>query len=139
MLDYMTFRVSNLERSRAFYTAALATLGYTESTAFEFDGQKMVGLGFKADGVTKMDTWLVQGPSPHGGPAITTGCHLCWRAANRAEVDAFYVAAMAAGGKDNGPPGLREHYHPNYYGAFVIDPDGNNVEAVCHLPIVKQG
>jgi predicted lactoylglutathione lyase len=62
------------------------------------------------------------------------GCHLCWRAASRAEVDAFYAAAIAAGGRDNGAPGLRPHYHSNYYGAFVIDPEGNNIEAVCHRP-----
>ena len=71
---------------------------------------------------------------PDGGPPATTGCHLAWRAQNRAQVDAFYAAALAAGGKDNGAPGLRPDYHPNYYGAFVIDPEGNNVEAVCHLP-----
>ena len=78
--------------------------------------------------------WVIDGPSPHGGPPATTGCHLAWRAATRAQVDAFYAAAIAAGGKDNGAPGLRPDYHPHYYGAFVIDPEGNNVEAVCHLP-----
>jgi len=78
--------------------------------------------------------WFIDGPSPYGGPAVTSGCHLAWRASSRAQVDAFYQAAMAAGGKDNGAPGLRTDYHPNYYGAFVIDPEGNNIEAVCHLP-----
>ena len=64
----------------------------------------------------------------------TTGCHLAWRAQTRAQVDAFHRAAIEAGGRDNGAPGLRPDYHPNYYGAFVIDPEGNNIEAVCHLP-----
>ena len=82
----------------------------------------------------KADVWFIDGPSPYGGPAATSGCHLAWRAQSRAQVDAFYKAAMAAGGKDNGAPGLRPDYHPHYYGAFVIDPEGNNIEAVCHLP-----
>jgi catechol 2,3-dioxygenase-like lactoylglutathione lyase family enzyme len=76
----------------------------------------------------------MQGPSQHGGPDITRGCHLCWAAPDRAAVDAFHAAALAAGGTDNGAPGLRPHYHAHYYGAFVLDPDGNNVEAVCHAP-----
>ena len=65
---------------------------------------------------------------PYGGHAVTTGCHLCWSAPNRAAVDSFHQAAIAQGGRNNGAPGLRPEYHPNYYGAFVIDPDGNNVE-----------
>jgi catechol 2,3-dioxygenase-like lactoylglutathione lyase family enzyme len=132
VLDHMTFRVSNLDRTVAFYASALAALGYTERVNFEFDDQKMAGFGTKQGGHAKMDTWFVEGPSPHGGPAVTTGCHLCWSASSRAQVDAFYAALMEQGAKDNGAPGLREHYHPNYYGAFVIDPDGNNVEAACH-------
>ncbi len=130
MLDHMTFRVANLERSVTFYAAALAPLGYTLGPAFEHEGQRMQG--FSQNG--QLDTWLIQGPSPFGGAPTTTACHLAWRAANRAEVDAFYAAAIQAGGRDNGAPGLRPHYHPNYYGAFVIDPDGNNIEAVCHEP-----
>jgi catechol 2,3-dioxygenase-like lactoylglutathione lyase family enzyme len=93
-------------------------------------------LGYSADG--KFDTWFIAGPSPWGGPPATTGAHLCWRAKSRAEVDAFHAAALAVmpvtGGRDNGAPGLRLHYHAHYYGAFVIDPDGNNIEAVCHEP-----
>ena len=73
-------------------------------------------------------------PSKTPTATATFGCHLAWRAKNRAQVDAFYKAAIAAGGKDNGAPGLRPDYHANYYGAFVIDPEGNNIEAVCHLP-----
>ncbi|WP_298013898.1 VOC family protein [uncultured Aquabacterium sp.] len=136
MLDHMTFRVVDIARAKAFYSAALAPLGY--SICFEGNyGANMFGLAYpdssEPDG-KKADVWLIDGPSPYGGTAATTGCHLAWRAKNRAQVDAFYAAAIAAGGKDNGAPGLRPDYHANYYGAFVIDPEGNNIEAVCHLP-----
>jgi catechol 2,3-dioxygenase-like lactoylglutathione lyase family enzyme len=131
MIDHMTFRVKDLAKSRAFYQAALAPLGYTELVEFAFGDQKMIGLGTKGAEHTKFDTWLIQGPSAYNEP-VTRGCHLAWGAPNRAAVDAFYQAALAHGGTDNGPAGLRPHYHPNYYGAFVIDPDGNNIEAVCH-------
>ncbi|UCU99671.1 VOC family protein [Acidovorax radicis] len=136
MLDHMTFRVTDIARTKAFYTAALAPLGY--SLCFEGNyGSNMLGFAYPApsepDG-KKADVWFIDGPSPYGGPAVTTGCHLAWRAATRAQVDAFYRAAIEAGGKDNGAPGLRPDYHPHYYGAFVIDPEGNNIEAVCHLP-----
>lgn len=132
----MTFRVADMARSKAFYRAALAPLGYRLCFEERFDGVDIAGLGFadpaQPDGL-KIDTWLVDGPSPHGAPP-TTGCHLCWRAPDRAAVDAFHAAALAAGGIDNGAPGLRPHYHAHYYGAFVLDPDGNNIEAVCHAP-----
>jgi catechol 2,3-dioxygenase-like lactoylglutathione lyase family enzyme len=131
MIDHMTFRVASLAATEAIYTPALAALGYTLAHRFGFDGQQMIGY---ADAAGKVDTWFVQGPSPHGGPPVSAGAHLCWAASSRATVDAFYAAAIAAGAKDNGPPGLREHYHPTYYGAFVIDADGNNIEAVCHTP-----
>lgn len=135
MIDHMTFRVSDMPRSRAFYTAALAPLGYAPCFEERFDDTLIVGLGHPdpaAPGGTKIDTWLMQGPSLHGGPSVTRGCHLCWTAPDRAAVDAFHAAALAAGGTDNGAPGLRPHYHAQYYGAFVLDPGGNNVEAVCH-------
>ncbi len=130
MLDHMTFRVADLLRTRQFYAAALAPLGYTLKTEFAHDGQSMVGFGQAGS----IDTWFIQGPSTWNGPTVTSGCHLAWKATDRAAVDAFHAAAIAAGGRDNGAPGLRPHYHANYYGAFVIDPDGNNVEAVCHEP-----
>ena len=125
ILDHTGVTVSDIARSRAFYTAALAPLGAV--VAMEVNAPGYTGLGYGRDG--KPDFWI----GAHGGPA-TTPIHLAFAAANRAQVDAFYAAAMAAGGKDNGPPGLRPHYHPNYYGAFVLDPDGHNVEAVCHAP-----
>ncbi len=123
MLDHMTFRVRNLAASRRFYERALGELGYSIGYEGEHDGVRM--LGFVHDG--RFDTWLVEAPDDPSGPT-----HLAWRAATREAVDAFHRAALEAGGRDNGPPGLRPHYHPNYYGAFVLDPDGNNVEAVCH-------
>jgi catechol 2,3-dioxygenase-like lactoylglutathione lyase family enzyme len=137
MLDHMTFRVSNITRTQAFYTAALAPLGYTLAYEGEYAGSHFIGYGTpdaSAPEGVKIDTWFMDGPSPYGGHPVTTGCHLCWRANSRAQVDAFYQAAMAQGGKDNGAPGLRPHYHPHYYGAFVIDLDGNNIEAVCNTP-----
>lgn len=136
MLDHMTFRVRDIQRAKAFYTAALTPLGYT--LCFEGNyGSNLLGFAYpdpsEPDG-KKADVWFIDGPSPHGGSPVTTGCHLAWKASSRAAVDAFYRAAIAAGGQDNGPPGLRPHYHAHYYGAFVIDPEGNNVEAVCHRP-----
>ncbi|MBT9495050.1 MAG: VOC family protein [Paucibacter sp.] len=136
MLDHMTFRVRNIERAKAFYSAALAPLGYTICFEGKY-GSNMLGFSYpdasEPDG-KKADVWFVDGPSAYGGPQATTGCHLAWRASSRNLVDEFYKAAIAAGGRDNGPPGLRPDYHPNYYGAFVVDPEGNNIEAVCHLP-----
>ncbi|MFO1228339.1 VOC family protein [Roseateles sp.] len=136
MLDHMTFRVADIQRAKAFYSAALAPLGY--SLCFEGNfGFNVLGFDYadpSEPSGRKADVWFVDGPSPYGGPATTSGCHLAWKAVSRAEVDAFYRAAIAAGGKDNGAPGLRPDYHPHYYGGFVIDPEGNNIEAVCHRP-----
>ena len=134
MIDHMTFRVADIARTRSFYSAALAPLGYALRVDANFDGTNLLGYGGEGCG-DKTDTWFVDGPSPYGGHVVTTGCHLAWAAPSRAAVDAFYAAAIAAGGRDNGPPGLRPLYGADYYGAFVIDPEGNNVEAVCHAPV----
>lgn len=120
MFDHVGFRVGNLEASRNFYLAALAPLG----VGVAMEGPYGVGLGRGG----KPSLWLSQGEPP------SSPLHIAFAAKNRAEVDAFHAAALAAGGKDNGAPGLRPHYHPNYYGAFAIDPDGHNIEAVCHSP-----
>ncbi len=128
MLDHIGFPVSDLARSRAFYVSALAPLGITltlEVTA-EQTGGHGAHLGFGADG--KPFFWIGDGKRPQGA------AHVAFTATDRAAVEAFYRAALSAGGKDNGGPGIRAHYHPGYYGAFVIDPDGNNIEAVCHKP-----
>ena len=118
MIDHIGLTVTDVERSKAFYSQALAPLE--------------MGLVMEVNG------WVGFGPA--GKPEFWFGqqdlnqrpMHISFRAGNRAQVDAFYKAAIAAGGRGNGAPGLREHYHPNYYSAFVIDFDGHNVEAVCH-------
>ncbi len=117
MIDHISLRVTDFARAKAFYVAALAPLGYT--ALMEFPG--MLGLGI--DG--KPDFWLTEAPA-------TTPTHIAFRARSRALVKAFHDAAIAAGGKDNGAPGPRKEYHPNYFGAFVSDPDGHNIEAVVH-------
>jgi catechol 2,3-dioxygenase-like lactoylglutathione lyase family enzyme len=125
MIDHTTFAVSNLEHSKDFYTQSLAPLGIVllmNVTADRTGGRAFAGFG--ANG--KPFFWIGDGAQP------VTGVHIAFRAPSRTAVDAFYANALAAGGKDNGPPGLRPYYHPNYYGAFVLDPDGNNIEAVCH-------
>jgi catechol 2,3-dioxygenase-like lactoylglutathione lyase family enzyme len=127
MIDHMGFVVSDLARSRLFYTQALAPLGYKLLVDMSAAEVGVDGVGFGEP--PKPDFWII------GGGMITSPrVHLAFRAATRAAVDAFYKVAIAAGGRDNGPPGLRQHYHPNYYGAFVLDPDGHNIEAVCHDP-----
>jgi catechol 2,3-dioxygenase-like lactoylglutathione lyase family enzyme len=121
MIDHVGFNVSDIAASKRFYEAALRPLGY--SIALEWE--EHVGFGTGEGGP---DFWI----SLRGEPTATA--HLALVAPDRAAVDAFHEAAVAAGGKDNGPPGLRPHYHEHYYGAYVTDPDGNNVEAVCHEP-----
>jgi len=118
VIDHAGMSVSDIAKSKAFYRAALAPLGY----AIIMEWGPYAGFGVPP----KPDFWIGQG-SPNAPPI-----HIAFRADSRAQVDAFYKAAIAAGGKDNGPPGPRPHYHQNYYGAFVLDPDGQNVEAVCH-------
>ena len=122
VFDHIGIGVSNLEASRAFFLQALAPLG----VGVVMDVSDAVGLGRGQ----KPSFWL--GATDHRPVPI----HIAFSAETRTQVDAFYRSAIAAGGKDNGPPGLRPHYHPNYYAAFVIGPDGHNVEAVCHRPEV---
>ena len=127
MIDHLGMSVSDYERAKAFYARALAPLDYSlimEVTA-EQTGHGAAA-GFGAGG--KPDFWI------GGEGAMNKPVHVAISAKDRATVDAFYKAAMAAGGRDNGPPGLRPHYHANYYGAFVLDPDGHNIEAVCRKP-----
>jgi catechol 2,3-dioxygenase-like lactoylglutathione lyase family enzyme len=127
MLDHLGLVVTDLNRSRAFYEQALAPLGISvlmEITAAQTGGDAQLGLG--AEG--KAFFWIGTGGKP-AGPV-----HVAFTASDRAQVDAFHQTALAAGGRDNGGPGLRPHYHPDYYGAFALDPDGNNVEAVCRKP-----
>ena len=125
MIDHTGLQVSNPQRSRAFYDAALAPLGYSVLMEIpkEFTSGKVV-LGYGV--APKPDFWLAEG-TPNQPPI-----HIAFSAPSKQHVDEFYRAALAAGGKDNGPPGPRPHYHEKYYGAFVLDPDGHNIEAVFH-------
>jgi catechol 2,3-dioxygenase-like lactoylglutathione lyase family enzyme len=129
MIDHFGFKVADFERSLAFYQAALAPLGYglVMQVTPQMTGNGTRHAGFGKDG--KPDFWIGTGGEP-----TRNGLHVALKAPGRAAVDAFYQAAIAAGARDNGPPGLRPLYHPHYYGAFVIDPDGHNLEAVCHAP-----
>ena len=121
MIDHLALDVTDIARSRAFYAAALAPLGYAV-VAEERDGPAtvvMFGIGAPEFVIADKD---------RPGEAN----HVAFRAETRAQVDAFHAAALAAGGRDNGRPGVRENYGPTYYAAFVLDPDGFNIEAVCH-------
>jgi catechol 2,3-dioxygenase-like lactoylglutathione lyase family enzyme len=127
ILDHFTLSVTDYARSRAFYEQALAPLGIVRIVEF---GQ---ACGFGADG--KPEFWIGVGPSSFQTAAqvlVITPMHVAFAAKNRAAVDAFHRAALAAGAKEFGAPGIREHYHPNYYAAFVLDPDGHDIEAVVH-------
>lgn len=127
MLDHVGIPVSDFMRSKGFYLKVLATLGYDlvlEVASEETHGQSHAGFGAGA----KPQFWIGSGKPVRGQ------VHFAFTAKDRAAVRAFHQAALKAGGKDNGVPGLRPHYHQNYYGAFVLDPDGHNIEAVCHLP-----
>jgi catechol 2,3-dioxygenase-like lactoylglutathione lyase family enzyme len=127
MIDHLGLAVSNMERSKTFYADALKPLGIVvvmEVTAEQTGADAHAGFG-KGN---KAFFWIGGGAKPKGGT------HVAFTAPTRADVDSFYRAALAAGGRDNGAPGLRPHYHPDYYGAFVLDPDGNNIEAACRQP-----
>ena len=128
MIDHIVVNVRNLKESRRFYDQALAPLGYR--LIKEFPGGIGYGMGAKAD------FWMMQ-REPH-----SEAVHVAFACGTRSLVDAFHAAALRAGGRDSGAPGVRPHYHADYYGAFVLDPDGNNIEAVCHeamLPPKRSG
>jgi catechol 2,3-dioxygenase-like lactoylglutathione lyase family enzyme len=120
VIDHVGLGVSDLEQCRAFYQQALGPLGY--QLLMERDGSA----GFGRNG--KPDFWI------HVNRPLSGPTHVAIASPDRATVQAFHAAGLAAGGRDNGPPGLRPQYHQDYYGAFVLDPDGNNIEAVCHQP-----
>jgi catechol 2,3-dioxygenase-like lactoylglutathione lyase family enzyme len=127
MIDHTGLTVSDPMRSRSFYENALAPLGYKmlmEIPKEYTDGLVVLGFGV----APKADFWVAEGKP--NLPRV----HIAFRAENHRQVDEFYKAALASGGKDNGAPGPRPHYHKDYYGAFVLDPDGHNIEAVCHSP-----
>jgi len=122
MIDHIGIAVTDLDKAAEFYTKALAPLGYTLWKKYPTQAA-----GFAVD--NKPDFWI-------GTAETARRAHVAFRASGRAQVRAFYEAAIAAGAKDNGPPGVRPMYHEHYYGAFVLDADGNNIEAVCHEPFL---
>ena len=127
MIDHTGLRVSDLARAKAFYRAALTPIGYellVEFPAAVTGSDDVAGFGAPP----RADFWIARG-SPNRPPV-----HIAFRVEQRARVDAFYRAALAAGGRDNGSPGPRPHYHSDYYGAFVLDFDDHNIEVVCREP-----
>jgi catechol 2,3-dioxygenase-like lactoylglutathione lyase family enzyme len=138
MIDHIGMPVGDLARATEFFSKALSPLGYgmvMEVSAAETGHGGAVGFGAPGKAADfqngKPSFWIGEGERSSGP------IHVAFVAPSREAVDAFYRAAIAAGAKDNGPPGLRPHYHANYYGAFVLDLDGNNIEAVCHAPALK--
>ncbi|MGI9317264.1 MAG: VOC family protein [bacterium] len=128
MIDHLSTYAVDFSATKLFYQKVFATLGYTIQCELESDwddgslGRRICAFGHN----DKSTFWIIESASP------STGRHVAFKANNRQQVDAFYNAAMNAGAADNGVPGLRPEYHENYYAAFVIDPDGNDIEAVCH-------
>lgn len=123
MIDHLGITVSEYDISKQFYLKALAPLGYE----LLMEVQGFAGFGIASDNGPLATFWIHQGDVPPKG-----SIHYAIRVDSRDQVDAFFEAALSAGGEDNGKPGVREMYHPNYYGAFILDPDGYNIEAVCH-------
>jgi catechol 2,3-dioxygenase-like lactoylglutathione lyase family enzyme len=126
VLDHVSLGVTDLERSRRFYDAALRPLGIVRIVDFQGRGSDY---GAMAGSLGVEFTITAE-----AGAAPARGAHLCFRAPDRAAVRAFHAAALAAGGRSDGDPGPRPQYHADYFGAFVLDPDGNRIEAVCHAP-----
>ena len=127
MIDHTGVNASDFNKSKEFYSKALSAIGYSllvELPASVTGSTDVAGFGEPP----KPDFWVSKG-APNNPPV-----HVAFRVTTRSQVDAFFNAAIAAGGRDHGKPGVRPHYHPNYYGAFVLDPDGHNIEAVCHSP-----
>ena len=128
MLDHIGLSVADYPKAKGFYDAVMPTIGAScvMAVTAEETGGTYEGAGYGLNG--KPSFWIGTGGRTKGS------LHIAFVAESRAAVDAFYAAAIAAGGTDNGPPGIRAHYHPNYYGAFIFDLDGHNIEAVCHKP-----
>jgi catechol 2,3-dioxygenase-like lactoylglutathione lyase family enzyme len=127
MIDHLSTSVADIDEARAFYDAVLATLGAPRLLSFDRDDVRISGYGQGG----KPSFWIAE---RQGEPAAPMPGHVAFAAPDRGAVEAFHRAALAAGATDNGTPGLRPHYHPDYYASFVIDPDGHRLEAVCHRP-----
>jgi len=123
ILDHVGLAVADFERSKTFYREVLGTLGIELLADWTFGREHVAGFGKE-----RPTFWIGDGKPARGS------MHVAFTAASRAQVAAFHSVGLSMGGRDNGPPGIRAHYHPNYYGAFLFDPDGHNIEAVCHDP-----
>ncbi|MDX1540549.1 MAG: VOC family protein [Geminicoccaceae bacterium] len=131
MIDHISLPVQDLDRSRAFYDRVLGALGHRRVIDQDLDDYVWCGYGEGPEPVFCIGSGK---PGPAEPPVPPDGQHVAFQAKDRPTVDRFHAESLAAGATDNGAPGLREHYHPNYYAAFVIDPDGHHLEAVCHTP-----
>ena len=132
MIDHISLAVQDLDRSRAFYDRVLGVLGHQRVIDQDLEDYAWCGYG---DGPEPVFCIGAGKPPPAEPPVPPDGQHVAFQASDRATVDRFHAEALAAGATDNGAPGLRPEYHPDYFGAFVLDPDGNNVEAVCHAAV----
>jgi catechol 2,3-dioxygenase-like lactoylglutathione lyase family enzyme len=130
MFSHVTIGTDNMNRAMRFYDAVLGTVGFTRHRTAK------IAIGYAPRDFVGVNApfWVVR-PYDKAPAAPGNGPMVAFEAATRAAVDSFHAAALAAGGSDEGPPGLRAHYHPNYYGAYVRDPDGNKLCAVCHEPV----
>ncbi len=134
MIDHTGIIVSDFNKSKLWYTSALSSINYAKLMEFNKAVTKITDVaGFGDKNLAKPDFWISLMTKDKLISIVAQ--HIAFRAETRQQVDQFYEAAIEAGGIDNGKPGLRPHYHENYYGAFVLDPDGHNIEVVCHNPM----
>lgn len=134
MIDHLSIGVSDLARAKSFYDAVLAPIGCACIFTVDIPGQGVIAHGYGEIGSAHPRFWIGLPEMVDPGANAKGGTHVCFQAKRHADIDAFHAAALAAGAKDNGPPGPRPHYHENYYGAFAFDPDGNKIEACSHHP-----
>ena len=136
MIDHLSVAVRDIDRSRTFYDAVMAALGHAR--LMNEEAADYVASGYGVAGSHEPGFWVGadREPKPDAATEVLApaGQHIAFAAGTRAQVDAFHAAGLAAGGRDNGAPGLRAQYHESYYAGFLIDPDGHHIEAVCHLP-----
>jgi catechol 2,3-dioxygenase-like lactoylglutathione lyase family enzyme len=134
MIDHLSIGVSDLARAKKFYDAVLPALGCGCIFTVDVPSHGVVAHGYGVIGTDHPRFWIGVPDKLDAAANAAGGAHISFEAKRRKDVDAFHAAALKAGGKDNGAPGLRPHYHPNYYGAFAFDPDGNKIEACSHHP-----
>ncbi len=132
MIDHVSIGVADLAKAKRFYDTVLGAIGYTCIFTVDIPGQGIVAHGYGID--DKPSFWIGTAERIDAGANRSGGAHVAFQAKTRKSIDDFHAAALKSGGADNGAPGLRPHYHPNYYGAFAFDPDGNKIEACCHHP-----